>query len=233
MKKDIKKDFDINKELTEIRQIYNQKAAISHSKYSQEKDVRRIIYFKILEIIRFYQIHILHIINYFHNASNYDRLLKSIEMEHIKEDDKNQFAKSYETYVTFGFFVKLFCAIESSLRLIYKELQKPKTIINHVSLYNVMDCITKKTKIDPDYINLILLLATIRNSMHNYGMNIKDDKITYKGKKYEFKKAFIEKKYRSIDFTLNLIKNDIVNLFNDIFESEIISNINFIEDDLD
>lgn len=96
-----------------------------------------------------------------------------------------------------------------------------------------MNEIIEQTKIEKDYKNLILLLTNIRNTMHNYGMNIKYQAVTYKGEKYEFKKSFIKTKYRRIDFTLNLIKKDIVDLFDDIFESKIVSNIGFIEDDLD
>lgn len=234
MQKNIENIFNLDKELTDLRQVYNQKAVIGKDKYGVKNDTRLITYFKILNIIKFYQIQRLHINNYVYNAPEFANILQAIKMYDMKEDEKNEFAKLYDTYITFGFFVQLFCAIESSLRLIHKELHKPEEINKHIPLDTVMDNIITKTNIDYEYKNLISLLATIRNSsMHNYGMNIKYKPIEYKGEKHEFKKSFIEKKYRSIDFTLNLVKNDILKMFNDIFESEIISNINFIEDDLE
>lgn len=230
MKENVVSNFDINKELADLKKIYNDKAFANSQIYNEKNDVRMITYLKILNIIRFYQIQNLHISEVFYNSSKYTTFLESIELGHIEE--KELFRTLYINYTAFGFFINLFSAIESSLRLIYKELNKTE-IIKFIPLDGVMTCIIEKTKIDENYKFLIMLLSTIRNLIHNYGVNIRCEEIEYNGIKYKFERGFIEKKYAKIDFILGFIKNDIIRLFDDIFSSEILSNIEYIQDDLE
>lgn len=88
-KNNIKNIYDLNKELADIREIYNKEASRSLDKYGQKNDARTMAYFKILEIIRFYQIQRLHISNNINNDSNYSTLLKAIKMEHLEKMKKN------------------------------------------------------------------------------------------------------------------------------------------------
>ena len=69
--------------------------------------------------------------------------------------------------------------------------------------------------------------------MHGFGAFPYDDKqIKYNGTEYTFKKPFGSANLVRLDFLLPFFKKDVINMFDEIFNSSIIKSIPFIEDDL-
>ena len=189
--------------------------------------------------VSFYSYNIIwkHFLETFANEDKYSKLLYDLNLSTQPTEFKESLPYSYNLYISFGLYIRLFCCLESSLRVIHRELAKQGYFEfqdKFVSIDTVMAQIIKHTKIDEKYKNLVTLLANVRNLMHGFGAFPYDDKpIKYNGTEYIFKKPFVSANLVRLDFLLSFFEKDVINMFEAIFNSSIIISIPFMEDDLD
>lgn len=227
----------INKLIITLRQKYSEKTIKYYEILKQQNDARVMTFNKIHNTILCYGIVWRDFLDNFADDNKYVKFLDEFNLSMQPIEFKEGFRYSYNMYISFGVYIRLFCCLESSLRVIHRELAKQGYFEfqdKFVSIDTVMVQIIKHTKIDEKYKNLVTLLANVRNLMHGFGAFPYDDKqIKYNGTEYIFKKPFISANLVRLDFLLSFFEKDVINMFEAIFNSSIIISIPFMEDDLD
>ena len=228
---------NINKLIVSLRQKYGEKTIEYCKMLNQQNDARVMTFNKIHNTVLCYNIIWKLFLETFANEDKYSNLLDELNLSIQPTEFKEGLPYSYNQYISFGLYIRLFCCLESSLRLIHRELAKQGCFNfqnKFVSVSDVIAQIVKYTNIDEEYKNLVALLANIRNLMHGFGAFPYDDKpINYKGTEYMFKKPFVSANLVKLDFLLPFFEKDVINMFESIFNSNIIISIPFIKDDLD
>ena len=227
----------INKLIITLRQKYSEKTIKYYEILKQQNDARVMTFNKIHNTILCYGIVWRNFLDNFADDNKYVKFLNEFNLSMQPIEFKEGFRYSYNMYISFGVYIRLFCCLESSLRVIHRELAKQGYFEfqdKFVSIDTVMAQIIKHTKIDEKYKNLVTLLANVRNLMHGFGAFPYDDKpIKYNGTEYIFKNPFVSANLVRLDFLLSFFEKDVINMFEAIFNSSIIISIPFMEDDLD
>lgn len=227
----------INKLIITLRQKYSEKTIEYYEILKQQNDARVMTFNKIHNTILCYDIVWKNFLENFADDDKYSKLLYKFNLTKQPKEFKEGLPYSHNLYISFGVYIRLFCCLESSLRVIHRELAKQgyfKFQDKFVSIDTVMAQIIKHTKIDEKYKNLVTLLANVRNLMHGFGAFPYDDKpIKYNGTEYIFKKPFVSANLVRLDSLLQFFEKDVINMFEAIFNSSIIISIPFMEDDLD
>lgn len=227
----------INKLIITLRQKYSEKTVEYYKILKQQNDARIMAFNKIHNTVLCYNIVWQNFLDNFADDNKYNKLLDNFNLSMQSDEFKEGLPYSYNLYISFGVYIRLFCCLESSLRVIHRELAKQGYFEfqdKFVSIDTVMAQIIKHTKIDEKYKNLVTLLSNVRNLMHGFGAFPYDDKpIKYDGTEYIFKKPFVSANLVRLDFLLSFFEKDVINMFETIFNSSIIISIPFMEDDLD
>lgn len=228
----------INNIIANIRTSYSEKSIEYARKLQNFNDTRVIVFSKIFNAILCFDIIWKTFIKTFSDKKSYNDLLDDFNLITYSDDFKVGFPYSYNIYISFGIFIRLFCSLESTLRIIHRELAqrgffKEKPDSYFISINTVIAQIVKYTQIDEEYKDLISLLSLERNLMHNFGFfHGKEKVISYKDNTYIFKAPIPSAKYARLDFLLSFFEKDVLNLLEDIFNSNIIKSISEINDDL-
>ena len=227
----------INEIIANLRKIYSDKTINYFNQLNQSNDARVMAFNKIHNCILCYDITWKTFVKTFSDDFEYNKLLAEFNLYNQSDNFKEGFPYSYNMYISFGVYIRLFCSLESSLRVIYHKLATQGYFNSQnkfVSIDTVMAQIIKYTKINNEYKNLVSLLSNVRNLMHGFGAFPYNDKsITYKGKEYKFTKPFVSADLVKLEFLLPLFEKDVINMLDDIFQSSVIKSISFIKDDLD
>jgi hypothetical protein len=160
------------------------------------------------------------------NKEAFAKLLKNDET--LIENYKHNFQKS----IIEAILVTTLFHTELVLRIFYSKLT---SINNPTKERNINRIIAKlfedtENNWQKDEAKLLVLLCTIRNTIHTGGIYYKKpegDSLIYKGKKYkfEFNKAF---EFPSDSHILDLL-SDLLDSLNDLFNSEKIKDLGYIE----
>lgn len=205
------------------------------ARYSNIDDARIMLFRKILHSLCSYQLELALLNGFFiGNEQNID-LVKKAGVNGVFSIDK--FLISYESYLATNFYINLFSCIESSLRIFHKSLNLQNSRNGFISFEKIHkelieDLTLHETK---EYNQLLTILTIIRNLMHNMGLNDhhKGAIINYKGKDYDFKaKSIPDYELLKITNILLLINDGVKNLLEEVLNSEKITNIVFIQDNL-
>lgn len=224
----------IEEKLLKLKNLYTKKYIFYSSIYAPN-DIRVMCYNKILNILIVYIIERNFLINNFNTIKNYNKIMSKCDLPTNTFNNLESAYFSFSSHTTFSFYIRLFCALESSIRLIYKEckIQKHENIEKFENLDNIMKYICKTVNIDDKYINLIWLLSNIRNVMHGFGAyHYKNKEREYNGERYSFSPPFINERYVKLDFILNFFEKDIIEMLDKIFLSSKICQISHIQDDI-
>lgn len=196
----------INNLIVNLRQKYSEKTVKYYNILKQQNDARVMSFNKIHNTILCYGIAWRNFLDNFADDNKYNKLLGELNLSMQPVEFKEGLPYSYNMYISFGVYIRIFCCLESSLRIIHRELAKQGYFEfqdKFVSIDTVMAQIIKHTKIDEKYKNLVNLLANVRNLMHGFGAFPYDDKpIKYNGTEYTFKKPFVSASLVRLDFLL-------------------------------
>jgi hypothetical protein len=217
---------EIIRELTKMRQHFIQcRNTLREQQTLPARDARILAFNKVIDTITAYSHQLALHVSVVEDAQNWqtlygaDRPLQQAQL----------FSRMLINYMISSFFLIFFLDMESTLRTIGRTyLEKLDGDITFGKIYTTL---VDDLGLNEDYKNLCIILALLRNTMHNgtvYYSQRGDQRFTYKGILYEF----INKTHcpwASIEIILSLSK-DIGDFYLDIFQHPTIAAMPYIED---
>jgi len=126
------------------------------------------------------------------------------------------YIKGFDRFIKFGLVHGTFSCVESSIRVFIRALDPASCKGGLDNFKNIYKCLlrSKLSKPRPDYVELLHLFRLVRNTIHNNGVHFsksgKDETITWKETRYEFKQGEL---VRGITWDFLLDTSDDVRLF--------------------
>lgn len=217
--------------LLDIINTYDSKRNEFKNIYNDDNDVRIMFFTKILNTLYSYFLERVLINGLVDSDDNIKNYLQRINLSPVVKN-WDTFKISHNFYNAFTCYIRLFSCLESSLREIHNYLNLNASN-NFSTFYNIYHPLITNNALNSDYENLLNLLATIRNLIHNMGICTKNVNITYNGTTYQF----IENQIPSKDVLnliniLDLFKTDVLNFISELFNSSSIRLISNMPDNL-
>jgi len=167
--------------------------------------------------------------------------LKSTAVQKIEiptvPSDRDSVTSEFERFISYAYLLLLFSSLESSLRIIVKEVYPNKFLDKQGNFKGNFNDIAKSLLKHryPKYEDLLELLRLIRNTNHNNGVympDIKGDKrtVSYKRKIYQFTDGLPVDLSDTFRLFLFNITPDILKLIKDIVNSpEVVKQVQIID----
>jgi hypothetical protein len=203
----------------------------------KDDDIRIRVFTKSLETLSAYKVDLYYALGMLVEINNFNNiLLPSLAPNQVvSRDDLQAFHGHFSRYITFGFFHVFFSTIESSIRIFIRPLKiknKKGVILDGTgSITEIWNYLIPNLDINEDYASLLILLALIRNCIHNRSFYFSprgNQEVKYKGKTYKF----VQGKHIDFDHIKIILELffDIDQMFFDIVNSKKISKITYLAD---
>lgn len=239
-------DFDIGawtkcgfiKHSVDVQQIYL-KSIIEKNKNYEHNDARVRCFDKIVYALYVFQLNAALTCG----ASSPENLTKILKpFDYVPEvfnnaDNHKRLLDVYGSHTIFLLLHSSFAAIESSIRIFIRSMDLPtapkKIQLGTARFSQIYKRLIEELKIDSEYVTLLKLLSTMRNTIHNRGTFINEnaestEKITYKERDYHFVYGK-QLEFATLEVILNLLI-DIHQMLEDIVESVEIKRLSYIKD---
>jgi len=180
--------MDIISEIQQVRDLFcdsKDKLVASYCSWNKDKDARITLFHKCTNVLNDTQLGL--VFTQFHLTQQ--QWWSSVAKENIPHQDKQKYIDEFVMFTKMGFLQFTFSSIESSFRLIVKNID-PTACSNGTaefkSIYSFLFTKIGLQKWEP----LLDLLRCIRNTIHNNGVYFhrsgNNETITYKGVNYSF-----------------------------------------------